>query len=91
MTIDKRTEEQDQLFTLVVGVVYIVRDRKGQPLAGVTIGVEGRAVACVTDEEGRFSLSNMPHGRVALLVARAGEPPRRIEVEVPWAFDIVLR
>jgi hypothetical protein len=72
-------------------IAGIVSDRDGTPLPGITVAREGSAVGAVTDREGRFALSNVPHGPLRLFVARPGTDPQAVALTVPSArYDVTL-
>jgi hypothetical protein len=81
-------------------IAGIVRDRGGEPVAGVTVRAEGRTVRherggdgprpCRSDAEGRYRIDNLARGPVTLLVARPGAPARAVRVEVPGLYDLTV-
>jgi hypothetical protein len=69
----------------------IVRGKADEPAVGVTVGVEGRAAASVTDERGQFRLAALPSGKVRLRIERAGGQPQLVTVDIPSdSYDITL-
>jgi hypothetical protein len=62
----------------------MVRNRRGEPLAGASVAVEGSAAgSSVTNSEGQFTLAGVPSGAVTLRVSRAEGPPALVKVEIP--------
>lgn len=73
-------------------VAGVVRDRRGRPVTGATLVADNTAVNAVhTDEEGRFTLRNVPQGDLRLRIVRAGLPPAPATLTIPSErYDIVL-
>jgi hypothetical protein len=69
-----------------------VLDAGGRAIAGALVSVEGKATeGALTNSEGEFTLPGVPAGAVTLRVARAGESPTLVKIEIPSAsYDIVL-
>lgn len=68
-----------------------VRDKAGEPVAGVLVGLEGSTQEIVTDEGGRFVLASVPRGRVSLGASKDGGRTKRFEIEVPSdSYDLTL-
>jgi Pvc16 N-terminal domain/Carboxypeptidase regulatory-like domain len=70
----------------------VIRDASGQPVAGVSVWREDSAAAgSITDEYGRYVLSNVPEGSLRLRVAAPGGTPIRHSVNVPSGeYDLEL-
>lgn len=62
------------------GVVGLVRDPTGVPVAQAHVASSG--VYAVSDSTGRFSLENLPTGRVAVSVRRLGFEPANLHFEL---------
>lgn len=73
-------------------IAGVVRDTAGQPLAGVTVAIEGRAAErSVTNAEGWFSLRGLRAGIVVLRVTGPDGARRAVTVTIPSAgYDITL-
>ena len=81
----------------------VVHSEEGQPLANVSVALEGRAtIGSETNEEGRFVLARVPSGTVKLRVTTASGAQKIVTVEVPeprpegpsnneQPYDIVLK
>ncbi len=69
-----------------------VRDSSGAAIPGVSVWRENSAApGAVTDGDGRYILSNVPVGALALRVARPGTPPVRYDLIVPSRnYDLEL-
>jgi hypothetical protein len=69
----------------------VLRDRKGQPVAGAQVSVEGRvAPEATTNAAGEFMLAGMPTGVVTLRVVRDRGAPKLVKVQVPSdSYEIV--
>jgi hypothetical protein len=69
-----------------------VRGPTGAVIAGVSVWLENSAApGAVTDSDGRYVLSNVAVGTLALRVARPGRPPVRFELRVPsGSYDLEL-
>jgi hypothetical protein len=69
----------------------VVRSADGTPVAGVVVGVEGRVVGSITNDEGRFKLSNVPHGTLKLQIGLDGSVLKSATIEIPSdSYDITL-
>ena len=70
----------------------VIRDREGQPVAGVSVTLAGRAVeGAVTNAEGEFVLRRVPAGPVTLRVLRGDGAPRLVNIDVPSnSYEITL-
>jgi hypothetical protein len=67
----------------------IVRGPDGEPLAGVSVAVDGSILSCTTGDDGQYVLRNVPDGSVTLRVSGADGASRAVEVEVPGGgYDI---
>jgi TonB-linked SusC/RagA family outer membrane protein len=80
------TEGRDSLLTMITGKVT---DAAGAPLVGATVLVKGTGRGEVTNEEGRFSLSQISAGS-SLLVSFAGYQTRQLKVASQAALNIQL-
>lgn len=69
-----------------------LRDRRGVPLAGAAVTLEGRgADGVITDAAGQFVLANVPAGAATLRVSREGRPTRTVKIQVPLeSYEIVV-
>jgi hypothetical protein len=69
----------------------VLRDRKGLPIAGARVSVEGRvAPEATTNAAGEFTLAGMPTGAVTLRVVRDRSVPKLVKVQVPSdSYEIV--
>lgn len=62
----------------------VVRNAQGQPLANVSVALDGRAApGCETNEEGRYVLAGVTSGTVKLRVTPPGAAHQIVTVEVP--------
>jgi len=80
------TEGRDSLLTMITGKVT---DAAGAPLVGATVLVKGTGRGGVTNEEGRFSLSQISVGS-SLLVSFAGYQTRQLKVASQAALNVQL-
>jgi outer membrane receptor protein involved in Fe transport len=55
----------------------------GIPVAGATVSIEGSSLRAVTDDTGRFQLTNVPPGPQVIRVVRIGYAPLRHQLVVP--------
>jgi iron complex outermembrane receptor protein len=66
----------------------------GQPVAGVTVGIENTTVSTTTDRVGHYRLANVAPGRVVLEIKRIGYDPIRRELDLAidqiMSLDLVL-
>lgn len=86
-TINTRLQPVEQsVDKRVTGVV--MDSATGQPLAGVTIKVQGESMGTVTDSRGRFSLE-VPDGAV-LEISYLGYVPQAVSTKQTDAFQIAL-
>ncbi len=60
----------------------IIEVPSGIPVAGATVSVEGSSLRAVTDDAGRFQLTNVPPGPQVIRVARIGYAPLRHQLVV---------
>jgi hypothetical protein len=67
----KRLSSSELISETDVQVGGVVRNRRGEALAGVRVSIEGRASESITDAEGRFILRNVPASQVNLRVTSA--------------------
>jgi hypothetical protein len=68
----------------------VVDARNGNPIAGVTVEVQGSGHGTHTDEEGAFLLDGVPAGRQALFVSTIGYALARPVVDVPAASTVTV-
>jgi Pvc16 N-terminal domain/Carboxypeptidase regulatory-like domain len=70
----------------------VIRGVKGQPLSGVSVWRENSSAAgSITDEDGRYVLSNVPEGELMLRIAPPGGVPTRHSLSVPSGkYDVNL-
>lgn len=74
-------EKPVELGTQVGGVV---QSSEGQPLANVTVSIEGRTlVGSVTDEQGRFVLHGVSPGPLRLRITQADGSHKIVTMQVP--------
>jgi TonB-dependent starch-binding outer membrane protein SusC len=88
----KRKQDQGKVAIINVDEINVtgsVRDRKGDPLPGVSILIEGTSTGTVTDIDGNFSLE-VPDGGV-LVFSFIGFERQRVVVENQTNIDIVLK
>ena len=64
----------------------------GNPVPGVNVGIEGLRMGSATDEEGRFTIANIPAGTYRLRASAVGyrKASRDIEVEAGETQEIML-
>jgi hypothetical protein len=69
-----------------------VRDRRGSPMAGVAVSIEGRAMDPVlTNQEGRFVLGSQRPGPLVLRVLRPGADPMLVSLVIPSeTYEVVV-
>lgn len=60
----------------------VVRNVAGRPLGGAQVELYGSGVEGRTDDEGRFSLSELPTGTHSLEVRQIGYAPKRVTVDL---------
>lgn len=69
----------------------VVRDRRGNPLAGARVAAAGRAYEATTSAEGEFVLPDVGQGPVTLRVSRDGRPDERVTFDIPSdQYEIVV-
>ena len=70
----------------------VIRGADGKPLSGVSVWRENSSAAgSLTDEDGRYVLSNVPEGLLLLRLAAPGNAPTRHSVNVPSGkYDLEL-
>lgn len=61
----------------------VVRGRQGQPLADLTVALEGSAVQSITDSAGKFRLSPVMPGSLRLRVSQADRVLKTVAFDVP--------
>ncbi|GER84090.1 hypothetical protein KTAU_27270 [Thermogemmatispora aurantia] len=59
----------------------LVRNQQGEALAGVRVALEGRVQESITDESGRFILSQLPPRRAVLRLTPPEGPARRLTLD----------
>jgi iron complex outermembrane receptor protein len=65
------------------GIAGLVTDRmSGEPVAGVTVRVDGTRLGAITGKDGRFRLVPVPKGTLVLRATRVGYRPESITVVV---------
>jgi hypothetical protein len=69
--------------TSTTSIGGVVRDRQGQPVADLTVAVEGSATQSITSDDGRFRLSHVAPGPLRLRVSQADRVLTTAIVEVP--------
>lgn len=69
-----------------------IADPQGQPLSGVSVYLPELHKGTVTDAEGKYTLTNLPTGKVRLLFSYVGYATQNTVVNLPQAeaFDITL-
>lgn len=60
-----------------------VIDGSGEPLAGVSVSVEGTSRSAVTDAHGAFRITEVPVGSAVVVARYVGRAPVRLTVTVP--------
>ncbi|OOG70661.1 TonB-dependent receptor [Algoriphagus sp. A40] len=68
----------------------VVDAQSGEALVGASVWTENLGKGAVTDEEGKFSISNLPGGEVELRVSFLGFETYRQVVTVPQSGDLVI-
>lgn len=71
----------------LIGSVY--HAKKGLPLSGVIIKVEGAALSAVTDQNGRFFLDQLPPGTSELLFQKTGFVTKGDDIEYDRGQDTI--
>ncbi|MCG8468812.1 MAG: TonB-dependent receptor [Gemmatimonadetes bacterium] len=61
----------------------VIETETGAGLAGVVVSLEGFDLAALTDEEGRYRLTDVPTGRHVLRAQRIGFAVARVPITVP--------
>jgi hypothetical protein len=67
------------------GVVGVVVDERGRPVADAQVGAQGTAAVTLTGADGGFRLSDVPGPRATLQLRRIGFRPRAETVDVGGA------
>ena len=67
----------------------VIDSATGDPLAGVTVKVQGSTIGTTTDAEGQFYLS-LPEGKVVLAVSYLGYNKKAVPVETNTTVTIAL-
>jgi protocatechuate 3,4-dioxygenase beta subunit len=77
---------------LEVGVVLhgAVIDPEGKPVAGAIVGTRWKPEAARTDADGRFSVKNLPRGRVNVVVEAPGFLRDGVEVTIADGREAVI-
>jgi TonB-linked SusC/RagA family outer membrane protein len=70
-------------------VTGIIRDAKGQPLAGASIVVKGTTTGTATDAAGKYSI-NVPNEKSVLVISFAGYQSKEIAAKNLSLFDVTL-
>lgn len=73
-----------------IEVSGIVKNDKGEPLAGATVTVKGTSTAAVTDEDGRFTLK-VPSSTSVLVITYSGFTSREIVVGDQTSLTIEMQ
>ncbi len=68
--------------TLIGGIVR-ASDGKNQPLGGIEVAVKGTGLFTQTDEEGHFTLGNLPSGEYTLVAWPSKGKPIEKKIRVP--------
>ncbi len=77
---------------MITGIVGVVTDEASeQPVPEVVVSVDGIGRATVTDEDGRFSLSEMVPGRHDVVFTHLGYRRRSVSIEVEAAHVVRLQ
>ncbi len=79
-----------ELAPLLGKLVGYVWDEEGNPVSGATVAVDG-AYTATTDAGGSFALSNLPVGKVVLVVEKEGFVPYSREVEITYLSVTVVQ
>lgn len=79
-----------ELAPLLGKLVGYVWDEEGNPVSGATVTVDGVYTA-TTDAGGSFALSNLPVGKVVLVVEKEGFVPYSQEVEIAYLSVTVVQ
>jgi len=69
-------------------VTGAVNDDGGRPLIGANVVVEGKDIGAATDVNGNFTISNVPDGRVTLVVTMIGYKKNTKSVTVSGATSV---
>jgi outer membrane receptor protein involved in Fe transport len=72
---------QERLGAVVTGRVVVATS--GAPIAGVAVSIEGTSLQNISDNAGRYRLSDVPPGPQVLLARAVGYAPARIPLTVP--------
>lgn len=71
----------------LIGSVY--HAKKGLPLSGVVIQIEGTALSAVTDQNGRFFLDQLPEGKSELIFSKTGYVTKQDGIEYDRGQDTI--
>ncbi|HYH56713.1 MAG TPA: SusC/RagA family TonB-linked outer membrane protein, partial [Anseongella sp.] len=77
-------------FVLQLTVSGSVKDETGNPVPGVSVTVKGSMTGTSTDEEGRFSLENVP-GDAILVFSSLGMATQEVAVSSREAIDVTMQ
>ena len=61
---------------------HVLSANNNSPLAGVNVGLEGTAIGAATDEEGQFTISDVPTGTYNLIISSVGYKNKQKEITV---------
>ena len=76
---------------MITGIVGVVTDQvSGQPVSDVVVNVDGVGRVATTDEDGRFSLSELVPGRHDVVFTHLGYRQRSVSIEVEAAHVVKL-
>ena len=76
---------------MITGIVGVVTDQaSGQPVPEVVVNVDGIGRVAHTDEDGRFSLSELTPGRHDVVFTHLGYRRRSVSIEVEAAHVVKL-
>jgi hypothetical protein len=78
----RRLSESDQNIDMVF-IGGSVRDKSGQPLAGIQVAIKGSGISDQTDSQGRFILGSLPPGDYTLVASLPDGKTRENKIHVP--------
>lgn len=77
---------------MITGIVGVVTDQvNGQPVPGVVVNVAGIGRVATTNEDGRFTLSELIPGRHDVVFSHLGYRPRTESIDVETAHVVKLQ